>query len=264
MHDIRNIVKGSVGIAVVVALASLALPLSHGGDWFALHTSLANSLLFTLINCGAAILFLVGLKAYKTKMRRAYAWIVTGIVSGVIGAIQVPINDLFGLWDTWWATSGVSALIFPFSVLAAYIGVRALCRLVGVRTIFARAWVALPITFVVSLLATFLPHAPLTAGADEMRIDIAVALLAFLSTIYIINGFLILKVIKQIGSHYTKAMSWLAIAYFGSAAITAAITVNDLATGTTNTAPTFIMVLYLVGACANMIAGYTFAKTREF
>lgn len=87
-------------IATIVGyVASFLVPVPAGWSSESLnfHWSLANSVLYTLLHAGAAVLFISGISAYKAALRSAYIKIAIGIVLVGGGLAQVVLLNIFGL-----------------------------------------------------------------------------------------------------------------------------------------------------------------------
>src|ERR1700740_2342343 len=140
-----KIVTGTILITLVVVFGALLLPLSAANDTWAFRSQLAVSSALALMYAGAAALFMVSLKVYKAKMRRAFTALSTGMLLTALGTMHLPIANGFHLLDSVWSKSGLIILPFLLSVLVIYIGIRGFARLVGTNTILTKASVIIPV-----------------------------------------------------------------------------------------------------------------------
>jgi hypothetical protein len=235
-------------------------PPSWNDTSLAFHTTLANSVLYTLLHAGAAVLFLSGISAYKAALRSAYMKIASGIVLVGGGLAQVVFLNIFDLIQTPWVQYGGVMLPFVVAGLAIYFGTRSMAALIGVRSVLRNIWFVAPLLIVCVIIVSLLPHKP--SSLPELVFDISNAISAWDVVLYAASLGLVLKMRTHSGAHYASAISWLAIGLAGSVFISTYILIGTLLSGA---APAGILVdsIVAIGGLLYLKAGYSFARTKE-
>ncbi|HSW91965.1 MAG TPA: hypothetical protein VLG09_04940 [Candidatus Saccharimonadales bacterium] len=251
-----------IGFTIIGYLASFLIPVpsSWTGESLAFHWTLANSVLYTLLHIGAAILFLIGVSAYKAALRVAYAAIAGGIVLVGAGLAQVVFLNVFGLIQSPWAQYGGVMTPFVIAGIAIYLGVRSMAKLVGITSPLTKLPVTLLILAVCVTLSSLLPHG--TAVLPELYFDISNAISVWDVVFYATSLALVLQIKKQSGAYYTNSMAWLIAGLIGSVVITLSVLAGTFAAGT---APSNYLLdtLVIIGGLLYLKAGHSFAKTKE-
>lgn len=235
-------------------------PPSWNDTSLAFHTTLANSVLYTLLHAGAAVLFLSGISAYKAALRSAYVKIASGIVLVGGGLAQVVFLNIFDLIQTPWVQYGGVMLPFVVAGLAIYFGTRSMAALIGVRSVLRNIRFVAPLLIVCVIIVSLLPHKP--SSLPELVFDISNAISAWDVVLYAASLGLVLKMRTHSGAHYASAISWLAIGLTGSVFISTYILIGTLLSGA---APAGILIdsIVAIGGLLYLKAGYSFARTKE-
>lgn len=262
MNKATTITLAIVGIAIVGYLASFLVPLpsSWTGDSAAFHWTLANSVLYTLLYIGVAILFLVGIGAYKAALRAAYIKMAAGIVMVGAGLAQVVLLNIFGLTQTPWVQYGGVMLPFLVAGLAIYFGTRSMAKLVGVTSLLTKLGFTFPLLVGCMALVVFLPHG--YASLPETFFDVANSISTWDVLLYGISLGLVLQIKNHSGTHYTQSMAWLAIGLLGSVAVTMSVLVGTFIVGK-EPESYFIDAMVIIGGLLYLKAGHSFARTKE-
>ncbi|MDB5165849.1 MAG: hypothetical protein JWM00_739 [Candidatus Saccharibacteria bacterium] len=209
-----------------------------------------------LLNLLAIPFFLVGLKRFKTELRRAYILLCVGIGIFGLAQVQLPLVNLFHA--SAWVNTGAVAVPYLIGVICIFWGVRLLAGLLSIKTLWTSGLLALFATVVVSLAASFLPH--VTVATDELSYDIALMLSIWNSVFITFAAVLAYKVRQKIGESYTHSINWL----FRALVILSFAGWHYFATQLLFTAGdwyydySFAIVPFLAGAFALVIAGFTF------
>lgn len=264
MNTTNKITLSIVATAPIggIAAALLPAPGSWHGSWFMFHVPLAMTLLTMWLHCGAAILFLAALDAYKTQLRYAYIALSFGIVVTALGTLQLAILDGFNLWLTPWVTRGGVVLPFLLTGLAIYLGMRQLSRATQTQTVFARALVVFPVVIALSALSALVPHAHVQT--PEQSLDIANGITLWTALLDLTAACIVLKVKQRIGQHYTNAMAWLFIVLFVSCVILIVSAAQALFIGgISNWFTLFIDSIAILLGFLWTKAGYAFNRTKE-
>ena len=224
------------------------------------HWTLANSVLYTLLHIGAAVLLLVGVSSYKAELRTAYIKIAAGIVLVGAGLAQVVFLNIFGLIQSPWVQYGGVMLPFVVAGLAIYFGTRAMARLVGVTSPLTKVRVVLPILLILVAIAAFMPHG--STVLPELFFDVSNAISVWDVVLYAASLGLVLQIKSHSGTYYTESMAWLALGLMGSVIITLTVLAMTVMTGQPPEG-LLIDILVAIGGLLYLKAGHSFVKTRE-
>lgn len=251
-----------IGFAIIGYMASflIPMPVSWAGNPTAFHTTLANSVLYTLLHVGAAILFLVGVSAYKAALRVAYTAIAGGIVLVGAGLAQVVFLNVFGLIQSPWAQYGGVMTPFVVAGIAIYWGIRKMAKLIGITSPLTKIPVAFTILVACIALSTLLPHE--AAVLPEFYFDVSNAISVWDVVFYAISLALVIKIKKQSGTYYANSMLWLIAGLIGSVVITLSVLIGTFVAGA---APSSYLLdaIVIIGGLLYLKAGHSFAKTKE-
>lgn len=261
----NRVTKVTLAIIILTAagyLASFLVPLPVGStdDALIFHWTLANSVLYTLLHAGAAVLFLVGLSAYKAALRPAYIAIATGVVLVGMGLAQVVLLNIFGLLQTPWVLYGGVMLPFVAAGLAIYFGTRSMANLVGLTSPLMKLRVVIPLLLVSIGLVSVLPHS--ASPLPELFFDASNAISMWDVVFYAASLGLVFQIKRRSGAHYTKSLAWLAIGLVGSVVITLSVLLGTYITGE---APGgyILDIIVIVGGLLYLKAAHSFARTEE-
>jgi hypothetical protein len=263
MNKITKITFTIIAFALIGYAVSFLAPLPSTGtenELSSFHWTLANSVLYTSLHVGAAVLFVIGVSAYKAKLRLAYMAIAVGIVLVGAGLAQVVLLRIFGLLETPWVIYGGVMLPFVAAGLAIYLGVRSRTKLVSIASPLTKLTVVLPLLIACITLASLLPHP--TSSLPEVFFDVSNAISMFDVVFYAVSLGLVLQIKNRSGEHYALSMRWLMFGLMGSVVISLSILVATLLTGE---APTgyILDALVVMGGLLYLKAGHSFAQTKE-
>lgn len=211
----------------------------------------------------AAILFTINLDVYKAKLRRAYIAIAAGTVINGAGSLQVSIIAGLSAWHSPYVLAGGMVAPFLLGSLIHYLAIRYLARLVGTKHFLTRSWIALPLALVIAFSTSFLPHVSTTFS--EIGYDIGIGVIAWSAWLALVNGILILRVRRQAGDLYKRAMAWLAGALFASVLVLVSQGAYGLIT--TDLDHVLVIVTNTLTVISGLIwlrASYAFAITKYY
>jgi len=247
-------------IAGYIASFLVPAPSNWTGNAAAFHWTLANSVLYTLLHIGAAILLLIGVSAYKAALRIAYARIAVGIVLVGLGLTQVVILNIFGLIQTPWVQYGGVTLPFVVAGISIYTGVRSMAKLVGVHSALTKLYIVVPFLLLCIGFVALLPHS--SSPLPEFSFDISNAISVWDVVLYGASLGLVLQIKNHSGAYYTDSMAWLALGLIGSVFITVFLLVITFLTGQ-ESAGYLLDIIVIIGGLLYLKAGHSFAKTKE-
>src|SRR5580765_6863015 len=101
MERTETIATTGISLALMAVVAALVIPVPeswHSG-WLGFYLPFGVSAFYAVTNCTTMALFISSLGSYKSKSKRAYYWIVAGLVLAILGTVQMPILTGFDLWD---------------------------------------------------------------------------------------------------------------------------------------------------------------------
>lgn len=263
MNKITKITYTIIAVALIGYVVSFfAQPPLSGteSELSTFHWSLANSVLYTSLYVGSAILFIIGLSAYKAKLRLAYTAIAIGIVLVGAGLAQVVLLRIFGLLGSPWVLYGGVTLPFVAAGLAIYLGVRSIGKLVGITSILTKLKFVLPLLFVCIALVCLIPHS--TSSLPEIFYDISNVISVGDAVFYVVSFGLVFQIKNNSGSHYAHSMTWLMRGLMGSVTISLSILAVALATGESMTGY-LLDIFVMIGGFIYLKAGHSFAQTKE-
>lgn len=258
----RAIVIGvSLGVALVGALSAFLIPLpgKWEGNGFGFYWPLAASFGYTPLHIGAVLLFLMGLGAYKARLRVAYTLIVLGVIFTTLALAQIALLSAFDLIDSAWVRRGGIMLPFVLTSFVSYLGVRSLARQVGAQSLLTHILAAIAVVIGFIGVTSILPHA--ATDVPEKFFDFGNAILALHLSVNVICAIMVLRIKQHVGAHYTRAMAWLGVGFCG----TAVITLMTLSAILMDSQVTFraVGVAVIISGFIYIKAGHTFALTRE-
>jgi hypothetical protein len=256
---ITFIVLALAGLAYVASFL-VAAPLDWASTSPDFQWSFANSILYSFLHMGAAVLFLVAISVYKATLRMAYIAIASGVVLVGAGLAQVVFINLFGLIQSPWVQYGGIMLPFVAAGLAIYFGVRSMAGLAGVTSSLARLRYVFPALFICVLLAGFLPHG--VSLLPELFFDVSNAISVWDVVLYGTSLGLVLKIKSHSGEHYTASMAWLALGLLGSVIITLYVLVGTFITGA-QPGGYVLDAMVIIGGLLYLKAGHSFVGTKE-
>lgn len=255
------VIMVSVGLALAGALIAFLIPVP--ADWktadLDFYWPIATSFTYTPLHIGAVVLFLMGLGAYKAKLRLAYALIVSGVIFTTLALAQIAVLSAFDLVDSAWVRRGGIMLPFMLTSLVSYIGVRSLTRQVGAQSILTKVTVAIAVVVGFIGITSLLPHA--ATDVPEKFFDIGNAILALHLSVNVMCVAMIFRISRHVGAHYTRAMAWLGVGFCGTVTVTlialsAILMSSDIGFRVLGVAVIISGFIYIK-------AGHAFALTKE-
>lgn len=265
INNMNTASKTAITIIILTALGYIAsffvpVPTSWADSPQGFHLTLANSVLYTFLHTGAATLFISGVSAYKAALRIAYIKIALGITLVGGGLAQVVFLNIFDLIQTPWVQYGGVMLPFIIAGVAIYSGTRSMAALIDVRSPLRNVWLVFPLSIAGIGIVSLLPHAP--SPLPELFFDMANAINVWDVLLYTASLGLVLQIKAHSGAHYAKAITWLAIGLIGSVVITSYVLLGTFLSGKTPS-DYALDAIVIVGGLLYLMAGYSFAKTKE-
>jgi hypothetical protein len=172
------------------------------------------SALYLALSTETILLFVAGLKAFKTQLRRAYVLLCVAFILFALAQVQVPLTTITSL--EWWTTSGLVSLPYVLSCLFSYLSLRKFARLVGIDDALTKLRFVLPAVLAVVVVSALVVPVRLsvimpTELAHRTFTGIVVWMLA-LDTLTTFNTW---RIWRAMGETYSRAMRWLFVMFFG-------------------------------------------------
>jgi hypothetical protein len=209
----RSFLPGVIILAASFLITGLSflLPEAHGvTEPLQAHIRIAIAILTTALFTGSSIWFLSGARHFKAALRKAYTLLCVGLIAFSLALLQLPLAGLFNLWDSWWITSGAVILIFVFTAVLIYLGIRKFARLVQVEHRAESFWLVTGVTLVFAVVTLFAsPH--LIQYHDVKDVPTYLAAVALACGYIFASFFLTRHIAQSIGTSYQQAMRWLNI-----------------------------------------------------
>ncbi|MGF7228738.1 MAG: hypothetical protein ACQR33_02015 [Candidatus Saccharibacteria bacterium] len=262
----RKIVIGSVAVGLFAGLAAMfiKMPASWTSGWMLFYVPLVATIVYAFFHMGAALLFMTSLKVYKTTLKHAYIAIAAGIVALALSTLQVAIIAAFDWWNTPWSQDGFIILPFLIAGIVVYMGVRKLAKLTGTVSLLRNALLVIPAIILLSLLTALLPHVHTTTA--EVAFDASNIFITWTVLMYLAAMLTTLAIKRHMGTHYTRAMAWLASGFAVSCTILTVVVVHSLFVDQARGQDVVSMMVDLVGVLSGVVylrAGYEFTRTEE-
>ncbi len=207
---------------------------------------------FAWLHISAALLFLLGLKGFKQKVKQAYGAICIGSVLMGFALLQAPLVFAFNWFEVPFYSNG-GYLLFPaLAVTLLFFGVSLFAHELDRKKLWTRAEVVLPIVVAIALAGGLLASHPFNLTSVGR---IWSALLGF------VDALIVLHIKRTSTPVYANAMAWLFLALTLGAVTQAWGLVVWLQGDPTN--PVLILP-YSLTAILYVKAAYAFNKIGEY
>lgn len=255
-------------IIITTVLSGLALTLSIPVGWppndINFHQRFISNLIMACTHTAGALLFIFNRDVYKADQRRAYLILAIGALVTGGGTLQISVLTIVG-FDSWYVKSGATILPFLLSGLIIYLGLRSFAKIVKVQDILTKAYVALPLIFLIALATTLLPHAD-NPAVTELNYDILVGIFTWSGGLMLIAGWLAFRIRQSTGMLYIRAMTWLVrtLCFSGFVLLFQGY---FMLVNTTSYNPTLNLISDIITITSGLLwirAGYAFALTTYY
>jgi hypothetical protein len=233
----------------------LALPAPIGiADEQTARSSSVVLVLLSALSISGAVLFLMGLKDFKAKARKAYYFMCAGFVGIGLSYLAFPMSLYISQWFGDFTTYAGQVPLLSGAILL-YIGVWQFTRIIQLRSLFwAQPKVVLSVAAVLFVVLSLLKQHPVLAPS-KLAFDSA-HIIVFLD---LVTSFLLWNTRHVIGTIYRRGFLWLALALackiLGSGSF---VLLDYIKPANPNVLP--LVVLYLMSALFFITAGYQFNK----
>lgn len=247
-------------VAFVVALgAAVLLPLADPQQ----RGQVGGSVAFSLVNVGAAWLFVTALRAFKSSLRQAFVLICSGVTLIGVSLVSHPIVEVYQL-----RSYPLTSLLLPLPLLAAaiifYAGNVRYARLVGVIGRSVAVWPVLLAGLVLSIVTWLLPHQ--AVNEPEIVFDAAAIMWGIMLLMPVASTFVLPKVVRQLPELYKPPARALAASMWGIIAVVGYQFVLRVVAGPYMSGPVAYGLFALVVVMGLMLlrAGYAFNKVSQY
>lgn len=265
MKRTRLFVWLTVSLAVAGSMSTLLLPARTGGEFSpaGFHSTLLLAVADTILQLGAAALFVWGLKGFKQELRSAYVAICSGIAVLGFANLQLPFLAYFDLTQSFIVSSGLVTVPYIAPALLVFVGVRKLAKLFGVQTRWMSFWFVLGVAMVSAGSLTALGALLKRSEGSEFLATIG---FSAWTAIFLFATFIILLAIKKVaGPIYGEAIKWFAAARGVDTTTGASYTLILIALGSNTFISEYGVVLIpsTIAAILFLRSGYYFKLINE-
>lgn len=228
-------------------------------DTFAARAQLAVPLFSMGLHLGMAWFYVSSFRYFTRALRRAYGYVVAGILVTGLGISNFPVVQILDLGKYALFRYDGLVILFGIASLLLYVGVWSFARLLGVRSVLASNWFLVLIStalVVISILTGYL-----LGRSDQIYFD-----LSFLGTIATavycgIGAMLAGLITSEVTAQYSRGLRWLAacllfVAIGSTMASVSLIMLPDLH----GLGPAYMMAPFMISELLMLQAGYTFKK----
>lgn len=193
-------------ISLLAGLAALKAPMS-----LSQRIGLMQTAMVVVLHLGLALLFILGLKGFTTKLKVAYGFICAGMFLLVIGMATPAFITLFHAQDSMLAKSGVSNLAYQLLAICFVIGLHIFAKLFNVRGPLMNLWLVFGMAVVFGFLGSLIPS-PRTDAPPNL-VHLAVGITAAQLWILLSQTTLIYQIRKRASVLYVPALAWLFVGF---------------------------------------------------
>lgn len=249
-----TVVLGVFAILIPAATLLVPVPLNLTISPIEHRVSLALLAFLAWCHIGAAVLFLMGLKDFKQRLKIAYFLICTGLIITGLNMVQLPILGTFNLWESDWATHG--GLSFPYTagLFLIFLGMRNFANALRVKS-----WLTSATMVLLMVVGTALVSGFLLAADGEFNTDFAARMAN--AAFVIINTILVLRVKSTAGPAYNAALAWLFLALFCASMAQLGVVAFDILH--TQESP-LIIIPFALASVLYVKAGHAFNEISEY
>lgn len=210
-ETVKLLTVATVVIAVVLGIIAFFIPLPPlVAEDSSMHVTLGMSVAFTIMHILAVILFLSGLRSFKSRMRMPYGLLCIGLILLAIAQLQIPIATLSGA--LWWLRSGGIAVAYLIPYLFIFAGIRSFARLLGNNGILTKFKFVIPLAIGLSATSFLLPVTLSSTIPTETAFHVFLSITLWQLVLTVVSSILMWQITSTIGVSYKDAMRWLLIA----------------------------------------------------
>lgn len=246
-------------LAVVLPALTILVPVPEGfSDMDGGNTPasfrfiLIGATFFAWLYIGAAILFFMGLDAFKAELRRTFRLICFGLISTGIALVTFPVAIVLSSVRDSIDGQDWTGLPYAIAAVALYIGIRSFAKVLGIKNILTQAIPILVATLLLALLSGFVFD---TDHRIQLISDSWNFMLESVSLV------LVILIKRAAGPAYTNALAWFILA-LACGVISLAVPTITLASG--NDTQPWVVVPVAVAAGLFLKTGYVFNKIKEY
>lgn len=244
----------------------ISLPLLYG-SWFATHIQLAVILFHVVLQLGAAVIFLLGLKNFKKELKHAYLILCAGLIILGLFRLQLIVLQIFNLWSGPWVSYGVIELLFSIGQLCILLGIRSLALLLHVKTVLTSKVCLFISLVIISAIMCIVPHSSHALADSSLFFFTIFSVFNIWQIVFLMFSiFLVLKIKQNTSFSYANSFAWLFLALVLNTISVAQISYFHLLGFSTAIWMTkgFFNIPYILTGIAYLLAGYSFNKIKIY
>lgn len=200
-------------------------------DPAATHWRMAFTVLLTVLISSSAVWFLVSLRQFTARLRKAYILLGIGLILFSVAMLQLAIIAVLDQWQGAWATGGGALLVFVAGAFFMYLGMRQFARLQEVKGVLTSFWAVTGISLLVAGASAFAASYMVRYELDG--VVLYEAAVGWTAAYLACSALLARRIAKAIGPHYGQAIRWqtMALVAFTLGAVHEGISTWFLTTG---------------------------------
>jgi hypothetical protein len=249
-------------IAGACTLLITARPAEY--SYQAFHSLLLFSVTNIVVQFGAALLFVWGLKGFKRELRIAYGLICGGVLMLGAAHLQLPFVAYFDHnQQSFYVNSGLIILPYLAPAVLVFFGVRQFAKLFEIKTVWMSFWFTLVLATVCSALLAGVAAVLRPEGGTQFVGNVGVTTW---TTVFLLQSSVVLIAIyHQSSPIYHHAIRWLATARWLSTLAGAGYIVTLLLPGDTSIFTEYggVMIPSVIASFFFLRSGYYFKLINE-
>lgn len=210
MARIKIVAWVTVVTALLAGALTLLVPAPASGSAAAFHSSLLQSVVITIVQLGAGLLFIWGLKGFKHELRVAYGIIAAGVVMLGFSDLQLPVIAYFDLSQSMYVSSGMIVIPYIAPTLLVFFGERLFAKLFNIKSIWMSFWFVMVAGVACAIAAVGLAQFVTVTGNKDFTASIVIS--AWTSIFLIASTSMVVNIIRVAGAVYRDALRWLVAA----------------------------------------------------
>lgn len=164
--------------------------------------------MLTIVNGGAAALFIMGRQKFTSELKAAYVVIGVGLVAYAVSNMQYPLLLVLGLRGSFFMEGGPTAILPVVGIVTMYAGIRRFARQFEIHAFTLKWRLVLAGSAAAAVLAAILPIPAVQDPALAIQARATLAFVAWASIFILANTYVMYRIKVVAGRLYTPALTW--------------------------------------------------------
>lgn len=191
---------------VLLLPVDMSNPETHG------HVAtLIVTTMLTIVNGGAAALFVMGRQKFTSELKTAYVIIGLGLIAYAMSNMQYPLLLALGLRGSFFMEGGPTAILPVVGIVTMYAGIRRFARQFDVHSVLLKWRLVLSSSAAAAVLAAILPIPAVQDPALAIQARATLAFVAWASIFILANTYVMYRIKRLAGRLYTSSLTWFFI-----------------------------------------------------